>query len=293
MRIRKNIGFVLLFVVFPAVFQSQAQSAEKHFLWKVKSGKATVYMLGSIHLMKENIYPLDDAIENAYKSSDNLVVEVNMENINPFSMLKKAMYQDSNTLEMNVSKEVFARISASFDKNKVKKELYNKYRPWFAVINLLGLELMGNGYSAEFGIDKYFMDNAKKEKKNILELESFDQQIDMLENGVQKYEKSFIDFSMMDYEQSSEQVDKMVELWKKGDGPGFEKVAFEEAESKPEFDGIMKIMIDNRNFKMADKIKEYLKTDQTYFVVVGSGHIIGKNGLIKLLEKENFTVEQM
>lgn len=291
MKNKRRILILLILCVISGTLQSKENT--KNFLWKVSSEKATVYLLGSIHLMKEDVYPLPDVIENAYKSSDNLVVEVNVENVNPIKMLGKAMYTDSNTLENNVSPEVFKKLEKSFKLHNIRKEVFNRYRPWFAVINLLGLELMSKGFSADLGVDKHFMDAAKKDKKTILELESFDQQIELFEKGIGKYESSFIDFSLSDFEQTSEQIDTLVNYWRKGDAAGFEKAAFEESAKHPEFDDIMKIMVDDRNFKMAEKIEEYLKKSGIYFIVVGGGHIIGKNGLINLLKKENFNIEQM
>ena len=288
-----KIRILILLSLFVFTVGAQAKENPKNFLWKVSSEKTTVYLLGSIHLMKEDVYPLPEVIENAYKSSDNLVVEVNVENVNPLKMLGKAMFTDSNNLEGSVSPEVYKKLSQSFEEHNVKKEVFNRYKPWFAVINLLGLELMSKGFSGDIGIDKHFIDEAKKVSKKILELESFEQQIELFENGMKNYESNFIDFSLSDFEQTSEQVDTLVEFWKKGDAEGFEKAAFEETSKRPEFDNIMKIMVDERNFKMADKIIGYLNTNEKYFIVVGGGHIVGRYGLLNLLKNNGFKIEQM
>jgi uncharacterized protein YbaP (TraB family) len=43
---------------------------------------------------------------------------------------------------------------------------------------------------------------------------------------------------------------------------------------------------------MAEKIKEYLSTNNTYFVVVGAAHLVGDKGIAKLMEKAGCSVRK-
>lgn len=287
---KTKLNIVFLLIAFLALQNSGR--AEKNFLWKVESSNSTVYLLGSIHVAKASLYPLSETIEKAYSASDYLVVEVNQENINPMKMLQMASYTDSNTLEMNVSKDAYDKLASYFEKHQFPKEKYNKFKPWFALMTLLGLELVSNGYNPEMGIDSHFMSQAKEAGKPILELESFDSQMEMLETGVTKFSEAFINLSLGDYEKTAEEVDKMFDLWKKGDAEGLEKSL--SADTVAGHSEAMKFLLDNRNYKMADKVREYLKSGKTHFVVVGSAHLVGPIGIINLLnEEKNYKIKQM
>lgn len=287
---KKRLNIFFLLIVF---FSLQNYGmAEKNFMWKVESDNSTVYLLGSIHVAKASLYPLSETIEKAFSSSDYLVVEVNEENVNPLKMLQMASYTDSNTLEKNISKGAYDKLVSYFEKHNFPKEKYNKFKPWFALMTILGLELITNGYDPEMGIDSHFMNEAKEADKPVLELESFDAQMEMLEKGVTKFSEAFISLSLGDYEKTAEEVDKMFDLWKKGDAVEMEK-SFN-ADTVAGHSEAMKFLLDERNYKMADKVREYLKSGKTHFVVVGSAHLVGSVGLVNLLnEDKKYKIKQM
>ncbi len=82
----KNLNYLLLLLLFFSL-TLEARS----LLCKVSHNKATVYILGSIHLVKPEFYPLDGAIEKVYRKSDVLVVEVDVENAEAMMVMQEAM----------------------------------------------------------------------------------------------------------------------------------------------------------------------------------------------------------
>ena len=67
-----------------------AHAAEaKTFAWKATKGSGVVYLIGSIHVLTPDFYPLDPALEAAFKDSDLLVEEVDMaEMLDPTAQLR-------------------------------------------------------------------------------------------------------------------------------------------------------------------------------------------------------------
>lgn len=282
----------LAFVLFNLA--KTEEKGQKHFLWEVKSLNSTVYLLGSIHLAKAEAYPLADIIEKSFSSCDNLIVEANTDNIDPFKILKLAMYQDTNTLEKNVDSSIFNKISSYFEKHKIGKEVFKKYKPWFAVFSILELELSKAGFSNEFGIDVHFMNEAKEKGKRILELEGVDKQIELLDTGMQKFSKDFLDFSLLDIQESALQVDSLFQIWNTGDAAAFEKYSLGQEEAKVEYKDLMNLMLYDRNIEMTKKIEKYLESGSKYFLVVGSGHLVGEKGILARLEKEKkYLIKQL
>ena len=284
MRRQLKILVLLLIIILSNNAYSKDKS-QKHFIWEVKSDKSTVFLLGSIHLAKESLYPLPKVIEDAYEKSDNVVVEIDINHVNPFELLKKSMYTDSSTLEMNISKAAFEKLKEKFEKKNIKKETYNKFKPWFAIINLMTLELTANGYNAELGIDKHFLDKATKDNKKVLELESLDFQMKLFEDCLNEFKDAFVDYSLNDFDETVNQVEKLFESWLKGDTKAFEKVTMAEIKDNPEYEPIMKKLINDRNINMAEKVKGYLEAGGTYIVIAGAGHLVGTDGILELLKK--------
>ncbi len=291
-KFRYNIIYFIFFsFLFIQCSSLKTDTEKKLFLWKISSDNSTVYLLGSIHLAKESLYPLDNKIESAFSESDNLVVEINVNNVNPFELLKKVMYQDDNTLENNVSKEVYSQLKSMFDKHRVPASAYAKAHPWFATVMLVNLELASSGYDEKNGIDQHFLNKA--DEKKILELESMEEQLSVF-SEFDKYPGEFVEYSLTDLKNTTEQVDELYDAWKSGDTKHFEKLIDIPTEGNPNLEKILKKLIEERNYKMTDKITGYLESGSKYFVVVGAGHIIGKTGILSLLkEKNKYKIEQL
>jgi len=280
--------FVLL-ILFVLPLKSES---DKHIMWEVTKDDAKVYLLGSIHMARPDVYPLDAVLTNAYEKSDHLVVEIDMNKIDIFSIMKKAYYKDDTRLMDNLNEDTYKMLQDEFAKLDVEESFYNKMKPWFAVMTLLNLKLTNSGFEAAEGIDMYFLKRAMEDSKPILELESGTFQITLLDSILGNMQDDFIQYSLQDFDSTDSYVDDMFDLWISGDAAGLEKAAFEQYKLMPNADEFAKAFLFDRNINMTEKIKGYLRTDKTYFVVVGAAHLLGEKGIIKLLENENYKVEQ-
>jgi len=266
---------------------SEGSTANKSFLWHVKSKTASVYLLGSVHFFKPSFYPLAPAIESAYKNTDNLVLEVDLSAISPVEMqqkmLARAMYKGSETIEDTVDSETLGLLREHLTAAGLPYDQLKKFKPGMLATTLTIVELMKLGFSAESGIDQYFMKKAQSDKKPIMQLETFDDQLELLFGMPQQ--DLFLKYTLMDIANMENVMSDIVSMWKGGDADGLQKKIYDEPLKKnPEFAPIIKKMIDDRNEKMAEKIKGFLKTDKSYLVVVGSAHLTGDIGIVHLLK---------
>ena len=290
-KFRFYIIYLLLSLLLVHCSTVNSTKTNKHFIWKISSGRSTVYLLGSIHLAKESLYPLDPVIESAFSESKNLVVELNIDKVDPKDLMKKVLYQDGNTLEANVTKEVYAKLKSMFGKNGVPELIYAKAHPWFATVMLVNLELKSKGYDEKNGIDQHFINKA--DEKRILELETVEEQLSVF-SEFDNYSTEFIEYSLNDLNNTSEQVDELYDAWKSGNTKHFEQLIDITTDENPKLRIILDKLIKERNIKMADKITSYLESGDKYFVVVGAGHIIGETGILNLLKNKNkFKIEQL
>jgi uncharacterized protein YbaP (TraB family) len=277
----KNLNLKLSIIGF--VFFTFFNLNAKTFMWKVESEKNIVYILGSIHYADSTLYPLDNQIENAFNSSKYLVLEIDLSNVNPLDMLKYANLPDTLTLAGAVDSAAYSKFSYSFEKHNIPKMIYNKLKPWFAVMTLQSLELISSGFAADYGLDMHFMQKAETEKKQIKELETIDFQMKLLEQ-LNDYTGAYLEETLREMDMTGQQIDSLLIAWKAGDTSAVAKYMNQGSDLK-DFDKVMQKINYDRNINMVKKIEDYLTDDKKHFVVVGAAHLIGEKGIISLLEK--------
>lgn len=287
--------FIAVIVALLLSLSANVIAGQKNFLWKVQSNEGTVYVLGSIHYLKKEAYPLSPKIEDAFNKSDSLVVEADIndaEKIDVSKILANAIYPDNDSLENHVSKETFQMIKREVVALGMPMELVNKQKPWLLAMTLSSLELIRLGYDPNYGIDKYFLSKAKGKKK-ILELESIDYQIDLFSKFSDKEQEWMLLSTLNDLKTLKDKIDKIVKAWTSGDLNGMEAVLSEGIKEDKMLASFYEKLLYKRNKDMIAKIEGYLKTKDIHFVVVGAGHLVGDRGIIKKLKAKGYQVEQM
>lgn len=293
---RGLVFLCLLVAVQTAVFSADNADSKstKSFMWKA-DGKGTVYMLGSIHLCKADMYPLDKRIESAFKESQILALEVNPLAIDQMKVMKiimnKGMYKGTETLKDNLSKEDFEMLRKHCEENSLNIQDMMKFKPAMVSLMLPTMELMKMGYRPDLGIDYYFAKKATGSKK-IVELETLNQQMSLIFDMPEQEE--LLKYTVADMSNLGKSINAIVTAWKEGDAKTMEQIISKPLKEKNanEFKPVYKKIFDDRNIKMAEKIKGFLATEKTYFVVVGAGHLVGEKGVIQLLKKEGVNVVQ-
>ncbi len=277
---------LIFLLIFLSILPLSAES-KQHIFWEVSSDSATVYLLGSIHLGEKKLYPMDKVITDAFNKSDYLVVEVDMNNVNPFELMKRAYLKDGDSLKNYISSEIYNKLKTEFDKLNISQSFYSKMKPWFAVLTLMNMKMTAEGFDAASGIDMHFLNEAKQNNKEILELETADFQIAMLDSILGDMQDDFVLYSMQDIDSAKSEVDGMYKAWGNGDVEALNEIVYAEYDDMPNAEGFKKAFIYDRNVGMAKKIAQFLKTGKTYFVVVGAAHLIGDKGVLKLLKNTN------
>ena len=280
---------VLSFYAGDAIAQGQ-----KTFMWKVQSNTSTVYVLGSVHFMKKEVYPLNNKIEDAFEKSSILAVEANINDaakLDLQKLLTSAFYPGAETLEKHVSKETYELLKKETAPLGLPIELISKQKPWFLAMTLESIELMKLGFNPQYGIDNYFLKKTAGKKK-IMELESLDYQINLLSGFSDEEQELFLLHTLKDLKILKQEIDKLLQAWLTGDAKGIEAIA-SRVNGDRRIARIYEKLYYERNSAMTSKIEEFLKTKETYFVVVGAGHLVGNKGIIELLKRKGYPVEQI
>ncbi len=265
--------------------QSMSDSSnKKNFLWEVKSDSSTVYLLGSIHIGKKEMYPLNLIIENAFDECNNLVVEVDIKDIGITTRTLEMMYSGDSTIKDELSEYRYEKWQEIAKYCNTPSIMINKFRLGYSLIFLELKKLLEMGFMPDLGIDMYFLNKA--EGKNILELETSDSQIELMNSLYYSLDTNTIDIEL--FKQSIEMMDSLMYAWQNGDTKYLEEIISSQ-DSIFSFGGndIDYKLNDERNFKMVEKIEDYLKSNDKYFIIVGAAHLVGENGIINLLIRKN------
>ena len=282
---------------FLTLFLLSTSINAKSLLYKVSSASSTVYLLGSIHLAKAELYPLDRAIEHAYSSSDVLVVELDAESPESVVAIQKAMtqlgmYQNGKSLKTELTAQTYDQLKDYTVKVGLSLQMLEQMKPWVVMLQLSVMEMMRLGYSPELGIDKHFVDQAKREGKRIMALETIEEQMALLSKDDKTYQDKLLRYTLESMSEMEPMLKKLSSSWKNGDAKAIEKMFLLTMQDDASLSEIYDALITKRNYMMTKKIQGFLQTKKDYFVVVGAGHVIGKEGIVDLLQQHGYTVGQ-
>ena len=257
-------------------------------------------MIGSIHFADKRFYPLRKEIEAAFQRSSQLVVELDVNKISHGTygqiVSENGMYKNGKTIEDVLSKETWLQLRQRLKNLGIDYDTVKTYKPGIIVLTLTAVQVTQMGFDAKLGIDAYFLQKAAQQPdKQIVELETLQQQLNL-----------FIDIpdaelllkeSLYSLDETESSMADMIRFWKHGDEIKMNKLLFEDALNEyPSFGKIYDSLFYERNRKMTLKIETMLQQKsamkQYYFVVVGSGHLIGEQGIVDELKKKGYNVKR-
>jgi len=278
----------------PAPAQQAPLSQTKHCLWKVQGTRNTVFLFGSIHFLKKDFYPLPKPIEDAYQQSDITVFEVDFEEMqSPAAqrkMAKEGRYPEGETIRQHLPKETYDKLRARVAEIAGDGAAFDSLKPWMVAVALLGMELQKLGFGPEQGVDLYFADKARKDKKQVVALETVDLQLALFTGLTKDEEDAMLKETLQEISKFETLFRDIIEAWKIGDTKALDKFIVESMREHPK---IHKKLLVDRNKVWADKLEQWLAGEKDVFVVVGAAHLIGKDSLVDLLSKKRFKVQQL
>ncbi|HHE38449.1 MAG TPA: TraB/GumN family protein, partial [Candidatus Cloacimonetes bacterium] len=256
-----------------------------------------VYLFGSIHAVKQDIYPLPNTIMNTFENCDALVVEADLTKINQNKIMeltqKNGIYPVGDSISNHISPENNKILEKKLKNLELDIELFKTSKPWFLATVIASAELLKIGYDPQNGIDMFFLDYADKLKKTIIELESAEYQIELLSGFSPEIQEMFLMDTIESYSDFETTLDTLVTTWQNGDEKGLEKIIIREMNKNPDLKPLYDKLFRERNIEMSLKIEEFLTTDKKFFIVVGSGHLIGEDGIIEILKEKGYTIRQL
>ena len=276
--------------------------ADEHplYLWRIESPTSTVFVAGSVHILKPSLYPLPAAFEAAFASADTLVVEVNVGAIDPMELQAKTMsyatLPDGKRIQQVLPAELAGELAEALLRYGVPMAQVETLKPAFLMNQIVLLRLTSLGYQGEYGVEQHYL--RQLGNRRLLELESLDDQLSLLFNQPMDLQQQLLIDTLAQAAEIEPLVAGMIGAWFGGDDATFMEM-FEAQSGDSELTRrFTEQLLDQRNLGMTDKIEGYLDSGSpdarnTYFVLVGAAHLIGDEGIIALLEERDIAAERL
>jgi uncharacterized protein YbaP (TraB family) len=276
-----------------ALFVVGTAAEAKTFAWKATGKGGVVYLVGSVHLLSKDFYPLDPAIEAAYKDADLVIEEVDMaEMLDPaaqMGFLTRGMLPSATPLDKVISASNYALVTKRANDLGLPVEPFKLLKPWMVALMLVQAEWQKAGFDPELGLDKHFYDQAKAEGKTTQGLETAAYQISRLDDMTMEQQEHLLSESLKDLDAEKANMARLVETWRAGDAPGVERIVLSELKQEPL---LYQRLLVERNRNWMPKIEALFARPRHALVVVGAAHLVGTDGLVAMLRAKGYTVEQ-
>lgn len=283
-----------LAALFLLLYALVARGGEPAMIWIAEGDTNRVYLLGSIHVLRETDHPLPDAVEVVYDDAERLVMEIDMDDIDPLAALRVLMshgiLEGDTTLQDIMGPETYAQAKASAAEINIPMELLDKTKPWLAAITVQEMIMMRVGFKAEHGIEMYLTSKATADGKPITGLETVEQQLGFLDSLPTETQISWLLQSIAEAQNLETLVDEMVVAWRSGDVKFLEEKLLFEMDAYPE---LRDAILFDRNKSWVEPIMALLDDSDDYLVVVGVAHLVGDNGVPDLLSKHGVRIKQL
>ena len=272
---------------------AQTPAGGRSFLWKVQSGTGVLYLAGSVHALTPAAYPLNQAYQRAFDAAGVLVEEIDLAEADPLSsapaLLAKGMYQDGRTFDRAVSRETAALVAEKLKNTPLALDLIQPMKPWMVMLMLEALGSQSAGLDPALGLDKHFYDKANSAGKMVIGLETAESQIDRFDKMPESMQEQLLRSELAEMETERAGLQGLLTAWQTGDAPAIEKMLLAAFRSNPV---AYASLITERNRNWMPQLDACLKRSSPCFVIVGAAHIVGPEGLLAMLQRRGYRVEQ-
>jgi uncharacterized protein YbaP (TraB family) len=279
-------------------------SAGQISLWRIQHGQATLYLLGSIHAVRADMYPLPEAMDSAFAAADQVIFEIDLSQAATAGlgeiMAQRGSLPDGQTLATNLSPATLAQLTTFLQADqanyppgqRLTLAAVQGMRPWYLAM-LLGLrELTQLGYNPALGIDQHYHQQALAAGKTVFGLETFSEQIDQLAGESPQNQELALRLVLESSSLIEAQLAELISAWQSGQANHMYTLATATSTNYPTLDEQAVHLLSQRNQRMASRLKDFLQGNQTTLAVVGALHMGGEQGLLTLLD-EDYTVTQL
>ena len=263
-------------------------------VWVLHGKHNTVYLAGSVHLLKPTDAALPPALLQAYAAAEQLVMELDLDDLDPAAAAtftqQNAIYPDGSGLRQAVGEEIWGRAKAASDRLGVPLEALDRLEPWAVALLLSVTELTQRGLDPSFGVEEQLKQKAQRDHKPITGLETIEFQLGLFDGLSQSEQARFLDLSIRDAETTASAMDALTLAWRAGNSADLQRVLLSEYAAFPE---LYEALVYRRNRAWLPRVRALLEQRDDVLVVVGAMHLVGERGVVALLRQDGLAPQSL
>tara|TARA_R110000850_G_scaffold145753_1_gene267956 strand:- start:201 stop:1094 length:894 start_codon:yes stop_codon:yes gene_type:complete len=267
----------------------RSEEITKTSLWKLSDDNSTVYLAGSVHLLREVDLPFPRAFDTAYHDSSELIFEIDMERLSDPSAAMKirrlGTLPQGESLDNLLGEETMIGLQHYLKERGLPEALFDRFTPGMVFLTIGSLEATRQGARPDLGMETQFYQRATKDGKPSRGLETAEFQMSCFDELNIEILEELIHEIVEEIEKDDETLDSIIEAWKTGNLEDLDELVVEKMAESPE---LKKVLLTDRNKNWIPEIEKTLTKDHNAMFIVGAAHLVGDDSVIDLLEKKGF-----
>ncbi|MEL7311463.1 MAG: TraB/GumN family protein [Pseudomonadota bacterium] len=285
--------WIALLALLTAVFSPNARSDADGLVWAIDGDRNTVYLAGSIHLLRKTDYPLPTSLAAAYEDAEALLMELDMDDLNPLAMTSKMMSAGRAAEGQSLSVvlgDQYEQAQALASQLNIDLKRLDTVQPWLAAMTITQVAMMSQGFDPTVGVEMHFTQAAGEDGKPIEGLETLDEQIDALATMDMDDQVDFLMMTLSDMDELDSMINTMVSAWRAGDVQRMVEDLIEPMNENPD---VSEAMLLKRNRNWIETIEAQLQRDDDVMILVGAAHLVGEGSVNDLLTQKGYELRRV
>jgi uncharacterized protein YbaP (TraB family) len=204
-------------------------------------------------------------------------------------IMKKGLYPQGQKLSEHISSETYSLLQKRLATSGLSIAQFEQFRPWFMALSIGLMELQRLGYDPNLGIDRYFFEKAKRDGKEKIFFEANSFQLNLMASLNNRHQDMFLKGVLKELDVVESLAADMLDAWETGNTGKLDAIL---QKSHSEDPAIYKRFFTDRNRNWVSKIRRFLKQHDDVLIIVGAGHLVGKDSVVDLLRQHGYKVRQ-
>lgn len=262
-------------------------------VWRLSTGQGgEVLMLGSVHYLREEDYPLPAVIEDIYGRVDALVMEMDLDDLDPTTVstqfMQAAMLPTGTPLRAVLDGDVYAQAESTARGFGLEFAAFDAFEPWLVALTFMDLGMIQRGFRADQGLEQHLLRRAARDGKEVLGLETLADQIGVFDHLTMTEQQALLAQTLEEIRSPEQDMDELLVAWRTG---SLDQLTDKLMASFDEFPRLYQTLVINRNRRWVTELERLAARPRRYLVVVGALHLVGDQNVIDLLRARGMTVE--
>lgn len=262
-------------------------------VWRVAiDDDSELWLLGSVHYLREQDHPLPDVIEQLYARADALVMEIDLDDLDPASIqtqfMLAALLPPSSSLSRVVDANVYRLAETTADSLGLNIAALERVKPWLVALTLMDLGMARLGFRSEQGLEQYLLSRARTDRKPIYGLETVNDQIRVFDGLAPAEQEALLEQTLTELDSAGQEMDELLEAWRDG---SLATLTEKLSASFADFPGLYEALVIDRNRNWVPELERLAAQPGRHLVVVGALHLVGDNNVVDLLRERGLSVE--